>query len=86
MSDEIGKLYLAIVKDLFKNEDKNILKETYQLEKMITKAQERIDSIDEKFIDNEISSVKYEDLSTKYQEEKSELVMKQTRRKYILAT
>ncbi len=79
LPDEIVKLYLAIVKDLFKNEDKNILKETYQLEKLITKAQDRIDSIDEKFIDNDISATKYEELSSKYQDEKSELVMKQTR-------
>ena len=79
LPEEIQQLYMAVMKDTFKDEDKRLLKEYSELERLINQASERINSVHEKFIDNSIDEATYKNLKEKYQDQKSELIMKQTR-------
>jgi hypothetical protein len=79
--DQIGQLYIAIMQDLFKEDDKQFLKETNSLNNQIEKVKERLISTDDKFIDRDLDASSYKQIKERFTSQKIDLEFKLTRLK-----
>ena len=77
LPDEIITLYFEVMRDIFKVDDKERLNEIFHYEKQINHLQDRLASVHDKFIDDIIDERTYNHLKKRYENDLSDLVIKQ---------
>lgn len=76
ISEEVKKLYYAILSDVFKNSEKDKEDEKRKLEREIKEVQFRITSVENKLIDNIIDTDTYLKIKKRLSETENDLIMK----------
>ena len=71
---EVLKLYFEVLQDIFKQDDQMTTAKIRDLANQIVKVEERISSLEDKFIDNAISEESYCSIKKRYEKEVNELI------------
>lgn len=70
---DFAEVYLLIMEDIFKEKEKFTFDQINSLNKRIKESEIRMQSLDRKFIDNEISKITYDRMRTEFENERCEL-------------